>query len=164
MLLGNVQKELLSQTPSFLHNLSPSPKISRGENYLGLPYVILDYPRIAKGDDLLFIRSMFWWGNFFSSTLQLSGKYKEEFAKRLINAYGALTTHQYFVGVNTDPWNHHFEKDNYQKMESLSREAFALIVEERAHIKIAAQWPLSEWDTAANKLTGSWKLLVSLIS
>ncbi|HYO21217.1 MAG TPA: hypothetical protein VER36_02355, partial [Flavisolibacter sp.] len=112
----------------------------------------------------LFIRSMFWWGYFFSSTLQLSGKYKEVFAKRLINAYDALMMHQYFVGVNTDPWNHRFENGNYQKVECLSHEAFTSIVEERAHIKIAAQWPLSEWDTAANKLTGSWKLLVSLIS
>src|SRR4051812_46777397 len=53
-----------------------SPKISKGENYMGLPYLILDHPRIAQPEGLFFIRTMFWWGRFFSSTLQVSGLYK----------------------------------------------------------------------------------------
>src|SRR3954452_928432 len=47
-------------------------KISRGENYRGLPYVMLDYPRIFSKDHTFAIRSFYWWGNFFSITLQLS--------------------------------------------------------------------------------------------
>src|SRR5688572_33065082 len=75
-LLSHVQEVLLPQAPSFIQATSPSPKISKGENYKGLPYVILDYPRIAKAQDLFFIRSMFWWGQLFSSTLQVSGSYR----------------------------------------------------------------------------------------
>ena len=164
MLLEEVQNELLLQAPSFLRELSPSPKISRGENYLGLPYVILDYPRLSNGEDLFFVRSMFWWGNFFSSTLQLSGNYKQQFTKQLGNAYDLFAERNYSVGINADPWNHHFGKDNYQTIDSLSAEAFTFLLEENAHIKIAASWPLKEWDMAANKLTGSWKFLVSLIA
>ena len=37
-----------------------SPKISKGENYLGLPYVMLDYPRYFKSNDMLAIRTFFW--------------------------------------------------------------------------------------------------------
>src|SRR5262245_43273102 len=43
-----------------------SPKISKGEKYLGLPYVMLDYPRLFTKDDVFAIRTLFWWGNFFS--------------------------------------------------------------------------------------------------
>jgi hypothetical protein len=164
MLLEEVQNELLLQAPSFLRELSPSPKISRGENYLGLPYVILDYPRLSNGEDLFFVRSMFWWGNFFSSTLQLSGNYKQQFTKQLGNAYDLFAERNYSVGINADPWNHHFGKDNYQTIDSLSAEAFTFLLEENAHIKIAASWPLKEWDMAANKLIESWKFLVSLIA
>jgi hypothetical protein len=53
-----------------------SPKISKGENYLGLPYVMLDYPRYFKSNDTLAIRTFFWWGNFFSISLHLSGAMK----------------------------------------------------------------------------------------
>src|SRR5215467_7358592 len=50
-----------------------SPKISRGENYGGLPWMMLDFPRFFAKEDLprsganiFAIRNMFWWGNFFS--------------------------------------------------------------------------------------------------
>ena len=42
-----------------------SPKISRGEQYLGLPYVMLDYPRIFSKENVFAIRTFFWWGNYF---------------------------------------------------------------------------------------------------
>ena len=70
LLLEEVQAVLVNENSLRNYQISTSPKISKGENYLGLPYVILDYPRIANDDNLFFIRSMFWWGNFFSSTLQ----------------------------------------------------------------------------------------------
>src|SRR5580698_8612281 len=39
------------------------PKISKGENYKGLPYVILDYPRSFGKENIFAIRTFFWWGN-----------------------------------------------------------------------------------------------------
>ena len=56
--------------------LKSSPKISRGENYKGLPWLVLDYPRYFNKADVFAIRTLFWWGNFFSITLHLSGSYK----------------------------------------------------------------------------------------
>src|SRR5436309_811352 len=43
---------------------SLSPKISRGENYQGLPYMVLDYPRKFTPENIFAIRTLFWWGNF----------------------------------------------------------------------------------------------------
>jgi hypothetical protein len=163
-LLTGVQEDLQQQADPFLLSKSPPPKISKGENYLGLPYVILDYPRISKGDDVFFIRSMFWWGNFFSSTLQISGKQKVLFLKKLHDAYALLIEKDYFIGVNPNPWLHHFGEDNYKPVSSLSKDAFAIVLEESHHIKIAASWPLKEWDLAANKLLESWTFLRGLVS
>ena len=163
LLLEGVQSILVNE--NFLRNyqISTSPKISKGENYLGLPYVILDYPRISKGHDLFFIRSMFWWGNFFSSTLQLAGEYRKQ-AKKLEDAYYVLSERNYFIGINANPWIHHFGEDNYKKTSSLTKEAYVTILEEMPEIKIATCWPLDEWDSAEHKLTESWKLLMGLIS
>jgi len=46
-ILQQRQQELLQQAGSFLppEVLTVSAKISRGENYLGLPYLMLDQPR-----------------------------------------------------------------------------------------------------------------------
>src|SRR5690349_18207930 len=78
-LLARVQEEQQAFAASHGLHSDPfdiSPKISRGENYLGLPYIILDYPRKSGGDGICFIRTMFWWGHFFSSTLHVSGSYR----------------------------------------------------------------------------------------
>jgi hypothetical protein len=164
LLLSEVREGLLNETSIKGYELAPSPKISKGENYSGLPYVILDYPRIAKDKNLFFIRSMFWWGNFFSSTLQLSGYYKMAYKIKLKEGYEALSEQHYFIGVSDDPWMHHFGEDNYKKISSLSKETFAAILETAPHIKIAAYWPLSDWDSAASKLKESWKLLIGLVT
>ncbi|MDQ6609199.1 MAG: hypothetical protein M3Y85_05205 [Bacteroidota bacterium] len=163
-LLNEVQENLLMESSFNENHFTSSPKISKGENYLGLPYVVLDYPRISKGDNLLFIRSFFWWGNFFSSTLQVSGNYKENCSHTLKAAFNQLSDQNYFIGVNEHPWVHHFGEDNYASIQSLSKQDFVTILDNLPHTKIAAHWPLSDWDSAANKLIKSWKVLAELVS
>lgn len=141
-----------------------SYKISRGENYEGLPYAILDFPRKTAPNSLAFIRSMFWWGNFFSSTLHLSGIYKEAFMPALSTSYPLLATHGYYIGINDDPWAHHFEVNNYKKINTLQENEFQSLLHSREHIKIAARWPLEKWHEAANLLSDSWILLSGLIT
>jgi hypothetical protein len=161
-LLAEVQEQLTAESVRFAS--STSPKISKGENYLGLPYVVLDYPRIAKGDDLFFIRSMFWWGRFFSSTLQVAGRYREENVSNFAAAFDVLAAQDFYIGVSQDPWQHHFEASNYKKVAELSKDEFFYTLQQQSHIKIAARWPLSQWDAAANLLVKSWKVLAGLIS
>ena len=160
-LLALLQESLTHETP--IH-FSPGPKISKGENYQGLPYVVLDYPRISSGEDLFFIRSMFWWGNFFSSTLQVAGSYREQVLPALLSSFESLALQDYYIGISEDPWQHHFESSNYKKLSVVSKDEFAFRLEQQSHIKIAARWPLSEWDKAANHLYESWKTLAGLVT
>ena len=60
-------------------------KIFRGENYNGLPYLVLDYPKHFSKDSVFAFRALFWWGNFFSFTLHLQGKALEKQRKKLIS-------------------------------------------------------------------------------
>jgi len=50
-------------------SLTVTGKISRGENYKGLPYLVLDFPRFTSGKKVFIYRTMFWWGNYFSCML-----------------------------------------------------------------------------------------------
>ena len=68
-------------------SLNSSPKISKGENYKGLPWLVLDYPRYFNKEDIFAIRTLFWWGNFFSITLHISGKYKMRYEKKIIDSF-----------------------------------------------------------------------------
>ena len=56
-LLEEVQEQQLIFARTYLKHHQEfivSPKISRGENYLGLPWLILDYPRVSNGNNLFF--------------------------------------------------------------------------------------------------------------
>ena len=98
-----------------------TPKISKGENYKGLPYLILDYPRLFEHANIFAVRTMFWWGNFFSVTLQLSGIYKKEAEEKLIAAYPVLEEKGYYCYINEDQWEQHFEGDGYMQLSEWSK-------------------------------------------
>lgn len=161
-LLAGVQEQLSQADNRFIP--ATSPKISKGENYRGLPYVVLDYPRIANEENLLFIRSMFWWGHFFSSTLQLAGTHKKMHLEKIAAAYEGLAARDLYIGTHQDPWQHHFEESNYKKIAAVSKAEFLLLLQQQPHIKIAARWPLSQWDAAANLLVDTWLYFADLIS
>ena len=116
-LLSNVQtsQQQLLQTCTTLEKevLTSSPKISKGENYKGLPWLVLDYPRSFNKEDVFAIRTLFWWGNFFSVTLHLSGKYKVQYEKKIIDSFESLKAADFSVCINEDQWQHHFEASNY---------------------------------------------------
>ena len=146
-----------SRMPDVL--LTP-PKVSRGENYRGLPYLVLDYPRVFRGGDIFAIRTFFWWGHFFSSTLHLAGSYKREAEPLLMKALSGLADEGYYISCSDDPWQHHFEAGNYRELAGLSQEERLELLRQRDYIKIAAKWPLEGGLSAANDLWNSWKRLL----
>ncbi len=88
-------------------------KISRGENYLGLPWVILDYPRIFGREDVLAIRTMFWWGHPFSVTLHLKGRYQALYVPVIERRRVLLAEAGFHVGIGANEWRHEWAADNY---------------------------------------------------
>jgi hypothetical protein len=162
-LLEEVQERQLqlvgkSSTANDLFQISP--KISRGENYLGLPYFILDYPRFSSQEKFFFIRIMFWWGKFFSCTLHLAGDSKNRFREKIQQSYHELAN--YFIGVSDDPWMHHLEENNYRKIGSMTEAEFRLCCDRFDHIKIAGQYSLAEWKTARVFLYENWEFFLAV--
>lgn len=143
--------------------LSVSAKISKGENYKGLPYIVLDQPRFFQKDDAFAIRHIFWWGNFFSSMFYLSGKYKKQYEQNIYNAYSVLKENDCFVCINNDPWEHHFEETNFTSINTLSQDDYKQIIVTHPFIKIADKLPISKWENAEKKLIHSFRLYLSLL-
>ena len=126
--------------------LLSEPKISKGESYRLLPYVVLDYPRCFDATDVFAIRTMFWWGNFFSCTLHLSGSYQTMFMYALEKNIVRSKMEGYFICVNEDQWQHHFEEDNYKEMRTMDGKEIMTILQQGSFIKIARRFPLQQWN------------------
>lgn len=162
-LLEGVQEQMLAHSKTFsnAHAFTTPPKISRGENYLGLPYLVLDYPRVFRQTDVFAIRSFFWWGRFFSSTLQLSGGYKDEYLPKIEAAFQTFSNHH--IGIHADPWQHHFERSNYVPVAELQHGDLKTLLHQQPHVKIAAKLPVEDWPNAEAFLFEHWKLYLNAL-
>lgn len=143
---------------SFL--IEKEAKIARGENYKGLPYVIMDYPRIFGKVDVFAIRSFFWWGNFFSITLHLTGKYQGIYFSKIEKAINENLFQDWFIGCAPDPWEHHFEKENYTPISSGEKKLSANL----PYLKISRKISLRKWDEVEFFLRENFRLLIKVIT
>jgi hypothetical protein len=139
--------------PEIIHLFSP--KVFKGEYYQGLPYVMLDYPRVFTKEDVLAIRTMFWWGNFFSVTLQLKGSYRQLYGDKLLQNRELLAAKGFYVSVSEDEWRHDFQPDNYVPVELNSDKLEQAI--KGPFVKLAAKIELSHWNDAL-QLVGEYQL------
>lgn len=121
-------------------NLSHA-KISQGENYLNLPFMVLDYPSVFSKKNIFAFRTMFYWGNFFSNTLHLEGEYLEKARQRLYAGTTSLINSNTYISTGETPWHYHFEADNYV---TLSQENCSKLLNDK-FIKLSTKIELDKW-------------------
>ena len=140
--------------------LKISPKISRGENYKGLPWLVLDNPRYFQHNNIFAIRTMFWWGNFFSITLHLSGNNKTELLKNLTNCTSLLSKNDFYIYNGTKEWEHDFDPASYKSIASLNNDEIEKITAENSFLKLAIKFPIDSLEAIEEKLLKNYELLV----
>lgn len=155
--LAVTYQELLAN--SALYDEMPvNAKVSRGENYKGLPYVMLDFPRQFSKENTFAIRSFFWWGNFFSITLHLSGEYQHQYIPSIQNAIDLKLFDQWYLSSGTTAWEHNFEEDNYKQIAGQPMDLM-----DRPFIKIAKKIPLTQWDESQKFFIENFDFLIKVL-
>jgi len=135
-------------------------KISRGENYKNLPYMVIDYPTLFTNENSFAFRTMFWWGNFFSSTLQLEGRSLNEYSKIIGNNIDKLLDKNIFIGVGETPWEYHYNEDNYL----ILTKDHIKIINNCNFLKLSKNISLSDWERLPAFASGFLKLMISVLS
>ena len=155
---GQVVQEEKEFLPEVLQK--PGGKITKGENYKGLPYLILDYPALYSKEDIFAVRTMFWWGNFFSISLHVSGKYwrSQNIHRYLYHLKGK----NFFICVNENEWEHHFEPDNYYAIDELSQSQINTL-RGKDFFKIAKKIELKDWDSVIIFMEASFKEIIEFV-
>jgi hypothetical protein len=160
----DMQEALSPQAHTLSEVLELPAKISRGENYLELPYVILDYPRYFRPHDIFAIRTMFWWGNFMSMTLHLKGNYREHYHQRIIRKHREIADMGFYAGIGTDEWEHHFGEDNYLPVSLIDEDEWLALYEARDFTKIALNYPLSDFNQMSEILPEAFRKIISVLA
>lgn len=150
------QTEFIQTLPAAVTVMGP--KISKGENYEGLPYVMLDYPRCFGKEDVFAIRTFFWWGHFLSITLQLKGSYLQQHLPAIRSNKDLLIEHDIWMNVGKEEWHHHFRSTHMQPLNGHTEK-----IEDKEVLKLAFQCSLTKWDDAATILTEKFQLLLEAL-
>jgi len=143
--------------------ITSAPKIAKGENYQQLPYVLLDYPRCFDKENVFAIRTMFWWGNFFSCTLHISGAYKTMFEQAILKNITLAHATEFYICINEEEWEHHFEPGNYIALDKLTTAEITTIVNKQHFIKMAAKFSLHRWSEIDALLAKSFSDVLHLL-
>lgn len=166
-LLSDVQIELQRLLPTYIslqaEIINSSSKISRGENYKGLPWLVLDYPGYFNKENFFAVRNLFWWGNFFSSTLHIAGEYKMRYEKKVIDAFELLIRNDFYICINEDQWEHHFETDNYLAVSAFNRSSFEEMISKKSFVKLAKRIPLEQWNDVEKKMVEIFSQLINTL-
>jgi hypothetical protein len=135
-------------------------KLSKGEQYLGLPYRVMDYPRCFGPVDTFAIRTIFWWGHYFTVNLQLAGQWKEETTPALIAAFTEMQEGNVWICTGADPWQHQLSEDAYRPSRAMKREEWEKIILGQAFIKLSARQELSDWEKLGEHLLADFGRLI----
>lgn len=157
--LADTHRDNAIQLPETL--IRQHPKIAKGENYQGLPWVMLDYPRNFEALNIFSVRTMFWWGNHFSLQLLLKGA-----CLQMLDVNKMLNTlpPEWFFCTGSTPWQHHFSADYMQPVSTLTPEHIDRQKQENGFFKIGTKLPVTEWENAEVFLTEQFLEVLRCIS
>ena len=162
--IGNTSRTIFSPETIVLPVSAPwkDAKISKGENYLGLPYLVLDYPRFFFRDDVFAIRTMFWWGNYFSITLHLKGIFLEHFAPGIVENFESLAVEGFMINTSRSEWDHAIG-DEYALISKFGKERLAQKCSDDNLLKIAVRIPLQDLVVTRELVLNYFRRIVSVL-
>jgi hypothetical protein len=144
---------------------SKRARIFRGENYLQLPYVVMDYPALFAKEVSFAYRTMFWWGNFFSFTLQMSGQYLEQYHQNLLSNMHKLKGMGFYFCINSTPWEYHYNIDNYRPVEDILQGGTDIQekqINQHHFVKLSQHIGIAKWSHVSNQCTESFHVLMEI--
>jgi hypothetical protein len=163
--------ELATQMQQYLEDKKPQlppallqvpPKISKGEQYEALPYVVLDYPRVFSKENVFAVRSFFWWGHYFSITLHLKGAFQQQYFPALAAAIAQKKLEGFYFCGTGNEFSFNLNSKHYTMIhkagmanDSSTSQAFK---------KLSYRVSFDQWEGAGEKLMAAFQQLTDIIT
>jgi hypothetical protein len=138
------------------------PRISRGEQYHELPWVMLDYPRIFGKEEILAIRTMFWWGHDYSITLHMRGGFLARYRPAIEGALMNGKLDGFLLSGAEDEWMHHRDENSHFDTKQMDVRRLQNLLFDRPFLKIRKGFPLANWPETEANLRLAFQTLVQV--
>lgn len=141
---------------SSLH--TKSFKISKGENYINLPYLVLDLPKIEGNNFPILCRTMFWWGKYFSFNVFIR---KEAYDMSNFETKLKMCTSEGIFLLQRDKiWQQDLDSEDYFQVSKWPDN----IISEGPYLKLSTKHPIEEIDTLNEKAIYYYAIILSCLN
>lgn len=155
------QQRLETNGPFLFGGPLPPPRISRGENYNGLPWVAMDYPRVFQQQGVSAIRHIFLWGHHFSFTWHCSGIYKDAVQHTLQQNHAYFSAKKWLLYTGKEEWAHELGREHLETG-SLTQTAFTEALQQQHFFKLCKYLPLSRWNETSAFYTNCLEEMINI--
>jgi hypothetical protein len=145
---------------------SKNPKISRGNNYNGLPWTILDFPRNFDKAGVFAFRLLCLRGNSFILTLHLSRKFYQNYKNSIFENLELFKQNQYLITKGNSEWDHNINNENYIEIPINKNEIVEIKnkIELIQYIKFAKAIPFNEWNNLTSIIQAEYNFLLKTLN
>lgn len=155
-LFGSLSEQMQLHTRQHIQYLPAEalqlpPKISKGEQYEQMPYVVLDYPRFFSKENVFAIRTFFWWGNYFSITLHLKGTFLEQWYPGILKAAAGNKWKGFYFSSEGNEFSFDLEAKNY-RLDNGVGDSSTEKKPGNSFLKISRKVSFQHWNAAEQKL------------
>ncbi|HOS49302.1 MAG TPA: hypothetical protein PLG57_11725 [Bacteroidia bacterium] len=141
--------------------LKSAAKTTRGNNFLGYPWTIIDFPRKFESEGFMALRILCLRGHCFSITLHLSGETFKYYADRILSRKDEIPSN-YFISTNADEWMHIIDEKNYRNMNNPDID-FEKELETTSYLKIAHKIPFEEAESLPQQAAETARILFEIL-
>jgi len=143
--------------------IQTTSKISRGENFKGFPYVVLDYPRLFTKENVFAIRTLFWWANYFSVTLHLKGNYKRLFLDKIKDNLPVFSKLDFYININANEWQHELHESDYTQLKYVDRGLLGNNFLQHDLLKLSVKLELNQWNRLQKPVLEYFSTIVQVL-
>jgi hypothetical protein len=122
-------------------------KVSKGENFKGYPYIVLDCPKLYSTDTEVICRTIFWWGHSWSLHFTIQGQTFARVSQSLQDFSASLST-DWLLYTGENIWEQDVDSVLFVPITSLSKTVIYDTINKQGFFKIANKINLSnavEW-------------------
>jgi hypothetical protein len=74
-----------------------------------------------------------------------------------------MQQNNYYLCIHSDPWEHHYEEDNFRLLKNYSAVEFGAMIQQKDFVKISISISLAQWNSVPAFLEQHFTELVELL-
>ncbi|MFM2049071.1 MAG: hypothetical protein RI955_1619 [Bacteroidota bacterium] len=152
------------KTTSFCVNTAlqfQNPKISKGENYNNLPWVMVDFPCIFSIENIFAFRMFFLWGTEINFFFLLKGIFLNQCLPYILQNIYKEDFKDVLICKNENLWQHHVD-EKYRSIQSFNIEQLKLKIEQQGFLKLAIHKNANSIETVEQQALEAWLIYCKL--